>query len=682
MEQKQEKGSNIKLTELLKRINQLEKENSGLNKEVENLRKNKVELISLKENFGASLEEARAITEELITKNKILVDNENKFKALNEIVPAAIFIIQNDKYLYTNNEFHKITGYSREELVNMSFWDVVHPDYRDIIKERGLARQKGEVLPSRYEFIILNPQEGNKWVDFSASFFELNGKPAMIGTAIDITTKKEAEKWLRITQFSVESASDSILWLRNNGSFLYANKAACKSLGYSLSELLRLKIFDIAPEFPPEKWEGHWTELKLKKHMSFESIHRTKKGVDIPVETAINYLEIDGQEYNFAFSRDISERKHQQKLIEESELKFRNIFNSTNEAIFIHDKNTGEILDVNEATVKMFGYTVQQIRKLTVDQLSLGIEPYSDNEALSAIKKAASEGPQTFNWISKNSAGKLFYTEVSLRYAKIDNEERVIAVIRDISKRKKAEEELVKAKNRAEESDRLKSAFLANMSHEIRTPMNGILGFTELLLEEDVSEDDSRFYLDIIKKNGDQLLNIINDILDISKIEVGQLKLSYEKTNISNLFNELESIFNKLITDSGKKIELINENQVINRNIYVDSVRIKQILNNLLSNAIKFTEKGSIRFGCKAEQEKMKFWVKDTGIGLNKKEQEMVFERFIQADTGHSRKHGGTGLGLSITKGLIRLMDGKLELKSAPGKGSEFSFVIPVIEDD
>ncbi len=500
----------------------------------------------------------------------------------------------------------------------------------------------------------------------------------MIGTAIDITTKKEADKSLTITQFSVEKASDSILWLRKNGSFIYANKAACDMLAYSLEELLKIKIFDIAPEFPEKAWPDHWTKLRNKSHIVFETVYRTKNGKDIPVETAINFLEFEGEEYNFAFSRDISERKHNLNLIAESEEKFRNIFNSTNESIFIHEKETGKILSVNDASCRMFGYHYNEFEKLTIEDVSLGISPYSAKEANEAISRAIKEGPQTFQWISKNNLGKLFHTEISLRLAKIGKHERVIAVTRNIDQRKKAEEELIKAKNRAEEADRLKSAFLANMSHEIRTPMNGILGFTELLIEEDISKEDRESYLNIIKKNGDQLLNIINDILDISRIEIGQLNIVYKNFTISHLFTELETVFNKAIIESGKNIMLINELHLNkNEKIYCDPVRIRQILYNLLSNAIKFTEAGSIRFGCEKSEEQFTYWVNDTGIGLDKNEQSVIFDRFIQADNSHSRKHSGTGLGLSIIKGLVDLMNGKIWVKSTPGKGSAFYFTIP-----
>lgn len=672
---------NIKTIEELKsEISILRKERKNLVKNEKELREKNDELQSLEENYAASLEEARAITDELLQQNKILAENEDKFRTLTEIVPAAIFIVQGDKYIYTNKAFHEITGVDENQLNSMFFWDIVHADYQEILKKRGYALQKNEQVPERYEFVVLNPLKGNRWIDFSAAHFEYEGKPAMLGIAIDITTKKEAAKSLTINKFSVEKAFDSILWLQKDGSFIYANKSACDMLGYTLKELLKLKIFDIAPEFQSEKWPQHWNELRLKSHMVFETVHRTKRGKDIPVETAINYMIYEGEEYNFAFSRDITERKLNQNLLIESEEKFRNIFNSINDAIFIQEKETNKILSVNYATCRMFGYAYDEFEKLSIEDLSLGIPPYSAKEAFEFNRKAKSEGPQTFEWISKSKDDKLFNTEVTLRLAKIGNFERVIAVARDISKRKKAEEDLIKAKNRAEEADRLKSAFLANMSHEIRTPMNGILGFTDLLIEEEVSNEERESYLNIIKKNGDQLLNIINDILDLSKIEVGQLKLAYENLNVHNLFKELETTFVKHIYELKKDLVLTTEIEIPDKTtIYCDPTRIRQIFNNLLSNALKFTEKGEINIGFKKDENFYMFWVKDTGIGLNKKEQSVIFERFIQVDIGHSRRHSGTGLGLSIIKGLVDLMNGKIRVDSKPGVGSTFYFTIPQV---
>ena len=246
--------------------------------------------------------------------------------------------------------------------------------------------------------------------------------------------------------------------------------------------------------------------------------------------------------------------------------------------------------------------------------------------------------------------------------------------------RQSIEKELKIAKEQAIQADKLKSEFLANMSHEIRTPMNGILGFSQLLSKKDYPDENTNKFLKIINNSSKQLLNLINDIIDISKIEAKQLKISNVKTNINNLCNNLFSTFSIEQNTSEKEIKLIyNKNNNFNGQIIADESRLNQVLVNLIGNAIKFTDKGIIEFGylLQKDRKNIEFYVKDTGIGISKENQKMIFDRFKQADSTSTRKYGGTGLGLAISKQLIKLMGGKIWLKTEIGIGSEFRFTIP-----
>ena len=234
------------------------------------------------------------------------------------------------------------------------------------------------------------------------------------------------------------------------------------------------------------------------------------------------------------------------------------------------------------------------------------------------------------------------------------------------------------AKEKAESADRLKSAFLANMSHEIRTPLNGIFGFAELLHDPTIEEEERRHYRNIISICGNQLMNIIDDILDISKLEAGQLQLMHKKVNLSQIIKEIETLFR----NSGKLKPgvafTIQQSIADDYMVEVDAKRLRQILINLLDNALKFTEEGKVEVHVSGDSRTFTLVVSDTGVGIPAEMQKKIFERFYQVMQKSNPEHGGTGLGLSIVTGLISLMNGKLFLESSPGNGAQFTIILPV----
>ncbi len=242
--------------------------------------------------------------------------------------------------------------------------------------------------------------------------------------------------------------------------------------------------------------------------------------------------------------------------------------------------------------------------------------------------------------------------------------------------------QLNEAKERAEQSDKLKSAFLANMSHEIRTPMNGILGFSQLLLETDDREELTEF-IEVINKNGNHLLALINDIIDISKVEAGMLSLSANEFSVNELLDEVNELLLKDNHVSGRRFDLrskyaLDKGQDI---IVSDRTRLKQVLINLVGNACKFTYKGYVEVGYAVHEEFLVFYVKDTGVGLDYDQQQYIFERFMQATIDHRPKHEGTGLGLAISKAFVNLFGGEIWVESEPAGGSVFCFTLPLRKD-
>lgn len=331
----------------------------------------------------------------------------------------------------------------------------------------------------------------------------------------------------------------------------------------------------------------------------------------------------------------------------------------------------------------------------------VGLPPLHRNHTIDELKGFVTEG--LFSYVKKFQQAppedmKTFEIEVNVR--RVDGNVRHCVVcgetiignsgkikkihgtIQDITERKIMESELKNAILKAEESDRLKSAFLANMSHEIRTPLNGILGFSELLKHRNLNAEKRQFYVDIICSNGKQLLNVISDIIDISRIESGQITIDKNSFCPETMLNELHEHLKIELKAKGKpKIETRQLPDVCFRNISIiaDEVHLKQVLVNLISNAVKFTCAGQISLGYQIREDNIEFFVTDTGIGIPADYHKLIFERFRQANESASREHGGTGLGLAICKNLVELMGGKIWVISTEGQGSEFRFSLPLV---
>ncbi len=268
--------------------------------------------------------------------------------------------------------------------------------------------------------------------------------------------------------------------------------------------------------------------------------------------------------------------------------------------------------------------------------------------------------------------------EIAVLYNAFNN------MLRQIEKRDEArnivEKNLQDAKEKAERADNLKTSFLTNMSHEIRTPMNAILGFANLMIEEDLPPQQQKEYLKVIHESGSSLLNLVNDILDISKIEAGELTIAEGICDVNAMFRELFVSFNEIKQQKKKShVELLISNPFKNENLLVktDPYRIRQVMMNLIGNAIKFTDSGFIEYGINEKNGELVFFVKDTGIGIDKNHQKEIFKRFRKIDEEKSRLFRGAGLGLAICQDIVRLLGGDITVDSTPGKGSEFSFTIP-----
>jgi PAS domain S-box-containing protein len=377
--------------------------------------------------------------------------------------------------------------------------------------------------------------------------------------------------------------------------------------------------------------------------------------------------------------RDITESKRAGEALKESEIKYRGLAENSPDAIAIYVE--GKIVFVNNECLRLIAATTPE--ELTGKSVIEFVHP--DYRALVAERMIKVVSERTVLPLLEEKFLRLDGSEVEVEVKamsiRFGNKLAVQLIIRDITERKQAEQKLIKAKEHAEESDRLKSAFLANMSHEIRTPMNSILGFAELLKTEDLTGKQQKEYIQIIKKGGDRLLNIINDIIDISKIESGQMKVSVTKTNINEQIEYISSFFRPEAEEKG--LQLIFKNTLASKDavISTDKEKIFSILTNLVKNAIKFTREGFIELGYRKKEKLLEFYVKDTGIGIRQEQQEFIFERFRQGSDSLVRNYEGAGLGLSISKAYVEMLGGKIRVDSEPGKGSVFYFTIPYNSD-
>ena len=375
--------------------------------------------------------------------------------------------------------------------------------------------------------------------------------------------------------------------------------------------------------------------------------------------------------------RDITERRKAREKIS----KLERAVEQSPSSVVITDLE-GNIEYVNPKFSEITGYTREEAMGQNPRILKTGEQGPEFYDELWKTIKAGKEWRGEFH--NKRKNGTTFWEMSSISPVRnhLNEITHFIAIKDDVTERKKWEDRLQEAKEKAEESDRLKSAFLANMSHEIRTPMNAILGFSELLKNQGLAESDRNEYINIISTKGNDLMMIISDLIDISRIESGDMKLARTRLRVNELVSEVFEQTKKEKDLKGKEPVQIRKKVSVEGEpiILSDKNRLRQVFTNLLSNALKFTKEGFIETGYQIRDQYIHFYVKDTGIGIDKDKQEIIFERFRQADDSHTRKFGGTGLGLAISRQIIGLLGGEIWVESNPGQGSTFWFSIPFEE--
>lgn len=470
----------------------------------------------------------------------------------------------------------------------------------------------------------------------------------------------------------INGMSETVWIIDLNGKVLHVNKTAVKQLGYSYEELLDTGLVGIDANFSKEGIRNLAESMPKDKIQYFQTVHKTRNGKEIPVEITSSLARYRGQQVIISIARDITERieiENQLKLLSRS-------VEQSPVSIVVTDNN-GIIEYVNSAFTKVTGYSSEEVKGIKTNLFKSGNHSQEFYKQLwDTILKGKEWHGEVMN---RKKNGELFWEDISISPVFNLKQEitHFISIREDVTEKKKMIDDLIAAKEKAEESDRLKSAFLANMSHEIRTPMNGILGFTELLKEPKLTGEEKNEYIKIIQKSGQRMLNTINDLIEISKIESGSLELKLKEVNVNEQLDYLYSFFKPETANKGLAFKLHKALPVEQAIVETDQEKLNGVLMNLIKNAIKYTHSGEIELGYRQTGSALEFFVKDTGIGIEKKHHEFVFERFAQADISLSKPYEGAGLGLSIAKAYVEILGGKIWFESEFSKGSQFYFTIP-----
>jgi PAS domain S-box-containing protein len=395
---------------------------------------------------------------------------------------------------------------------------------------------------------------------------------------------------------------------------------------------------------------------------------------------------VDGRMVHMEYATDVTDRRNAEEAVHRSEELYRQLTVASPDAIVVCSPQ-GKVVYMSPKAKELF--LISDGREPETLQMLRYVHSHDLRTSVGQFRSLATEGvsfvPQL---LLKRGDGSDFFGEISAATVKDDHNRTtsIIMVIRDITRRRITETELILAKERAEESDKLKSAFLANMSHEIRTPLNGILGFLNFLADDNLAPARRRDYAAVVNNSSVQLVKLIDDIIDIAKIEARQMSIRPSVLRLNGLMKDLQMFFETYLNSNNKdRIALVLDDSgfITPDTIYVDPIRLRQILTNVIGNAVKFTEKGYIGFGYRLlPPDRLEFWVEETGIGLPPDQLEVIFERFRQAELSNSRKYGGTGLGLTISRNLSRMMGGDLQVESAEGQGSTFRFTITYLPVD
>ena len=663
--------------------------------------------------------EKAVLEEKVLDRTRKILESEKKFKYLVKNSKDLIVIIdETGKEIFVSDSVERLTGFTPEDVLNHTGFEFLHPDDVDHVSETlaKLFETPYSTLKDEYRHKTKN----GGWVYLEAIGTNYLQEPLINGIVLnvrDISERKNVEKAVKISQDRYKLLSEApveAIFISEKGICIDQNLSAQKMFGYSLEEAIGKQSTDW---IAPQSREVVWKNIMESYEEPYEVIALRKNGSTFPAEIQGKMVEIDGRAIRITALNDITQRKKSDKV----QKILYNISNASNtseslsELCKLIQKQLGKIIDTtnfyvalydNEADTISLQYLADQMDELSTFPAGKTLTAYvikseksllANSEIMDNLGKEGkidAFGSDSKIWlgvplkIKGNVTGAIVVQCYENENAYDENDKSILEFasrqISIIIERKKSEETIKLTLEKAKESDRLKSAFLSTMSHELRTPLNAIIGFSEII-DRDTHIDEILDFVETINASGSHLLSLVEDIFDISLIESGEVKIQNEDVNIFSFLNNIQ----KIIKSEQKKMnkqnidihhKLIEDDSAIM--VHTDSRKLSQIFLNLLKNALKFTHEGHIEYGYIKEKENdksiLKFFVKDTGIGISKEKQALIFDIFRQGDDTHTRKYEGVGIGLSVAKRLTELLGGKIWLESHDGKGSEFYFTIPL----